>query len=47
MPPSFYDPYGRRPHRGPQGEPSQVLTASQIAKIEAAFEELNNFVVEE
>jgi molecular chaperone GrpE len=41
MPPSFFDPYGRRPRRGPQGEPSQVLTASQIAKIEAAFEELN------
>ena len=41
MPPSYYDPYGRRPRRGPQGEPSQVLTASQIAKIEAAFEELN------
>jgi molecular chaperone GrpE len=41
MPPSYYDPYGRRPARGPQGEPSQVLTASQIAKIEAAFEELN------
>ena len=38
--PSNYDPYGRRPRRGPQGEPSQVLTASQIAKIEAAFEEL-------
>jgi molecular chaperone GrpE len=38
---SFYDPYGRRPRRGAQGEPSQVLTASQIAKIEAAFEELN------
>jgi molecular chaperone GrpE len=38
---SFYDPYGRRPRRGPQSEPSQVLTASQIAKIEAAFEELN------
>ncbi|MFN2254457.1 MAG: nucleotide exchange factor GrpE [Candidatus Promineifilaceae bacterium] len=36
-----YDPYGRRPRRGPQQEPSQVLTASQIAKIEAAFEELN------
>lgn len=41
MPPSFNDPYGRRPRRGPQGEPSQVLTAAQIAKIEAAFEELN------
>ena len=38
---SFYDPYGRRPRRGTQSEPSQVLTASQIAKIEAAFEELN------
>jgi molecular chaperone GrpE len=36
-----YDPFGRRPRRGPQHEPSQVLTASQIAKIEAAFEELN------
>jgi molecular chaperone GrpE len=36
-----YDPYGRRPRRGSQQEPSQVLTASQIAKIEAAFEELN------
>jgi molecular chaperone GrpE len=38
---SFYDPYGRRQRRSPQSEPSQVLTASQIAKIEAAFEELN------
>ncbi|MFN2103954.1 MAG: nucleotide exchange factor GrpE, partial [Candidatus Promineifilaceae bacterium] len=33
--------YGRRQRRSPQSEPSQVLTASQIAKIEAAFEELN------
>ena len=41
MPPSYYDPYGRRPRRGPQGDDSQVLTAAQIAKIEAAFEELN------
>lgn len=41
MPPMNYDPYGRRPRRGPQGEPSQVLSAAQIAKIEAAFEELN------
>lgn len=41
MPPSYQDPYGRRPRRGAQGEPTQVLTASQIAKIEAAFEELN------
>ncbi len=41
MPPGTYDPYGRGPRRGPQGEQRQVLTASQIAKIEAAFEELN------
>ncbi len=42
--PPDYDRYGRkRPpgaQRRAQGEPSQVLTASQIAKIEAAFEEL-------
>lgn len=41
MPPGNYDPYGRGPRRGPQGEQRQVLTASQIAKIEAAFEDLN------
>lgn len=35
-----YDPYRRGPRRS-HGEPSQVLTASQIAKIEAAFEDLN------
>ncbi len=41
MPPSYYDRYGRGPRRGPGREESQVLTAAQIAKIEAAFEELN------
>lgn len=42
MYPPGYDRFGRRRPGGPRREePSQVLTASQIAKIEAAFEELN------
>jgi molecular chaperone GrpE len=39
--PPDYDRYGRRRSSGAgRGEPTQVLTASQIARIEAAFEEL-------
>jgi molecular chaperone GrpE len=41
MAPPGYDPYGRDPRRTPYGQQTQVLTAQQIAKIEAAFEELN------
>jgi molecular chaperone GrpE len=40
--PPDYDRYGRRRRSGPgRQQGSQVLSAEQIAKIEAAFEELN------
>ncbi|MFN2137750.1 MAG: nucleotide exchange factor GrpE [Candidatus Promineifilaceae bacterium] len=38
--PPNYDRYGRRGGGAGRNEPTQVLTASQIARIEAAFEEL-------